>query len=141
MNNKVIFLTKFQMEIDIFLKDYFEALEAHKEALLRQVSKTKEMKSLAILEHQEYLEKRAHESKQANYFAENLLQNGNDVEVLTFIGVLQHRFQYCQQSKIPIEPKIVDSFEFLRHEQAPKASYQNNIPVFGVLASQDTDSN
>lgn len=128
----------FQMEIEIFLRDYFEALEAHKDSLLRQIIKAKELKSLSIMEHQEYLEKRALDSKSANQFAENLLQNGNDIEILTFIGVLQNRFEFCQKSRIPIEPKVSDSFQFLRDIPAP-ASQQHNIPIFGVLSTQEMD--
>lgn len=129
------------MEIEIFLKDYFDALEAHKESLLRQMTKAKEMKSFAILELEEYLQKQALDSNQANHFAENLLQEGTDIEILTFIGVLQQRFEFCQKPKIPTEPSTADSFAFLRDVQAPPAPYQNNIPVYGVLATQGIDSN
>lgn len=128
------------MEIEIFLKDYFEALEAHRESLFRQIIKAKELKSMSIMEQQEYLQKRANESKQANLFAENLLQNGNDIEILTFIGILQNRFDFCQKVKIPAEPKISDTFEFIREIRAPIIPQQHNIPIYGVLATQEIDA-
>lgn len=127
------------MEIEIFLRDYFEALEAHKESLKRQIVKAKEMKSISVTEHQEYLQKRALDTKIANQFAENLLQNGSDIEILTFIGVLQNRFEFCQKSRIPVEPNISDSLEFLRDARAPTTQYQHNIPIFGVLSSQEME--
>lgn len=130
---------KLQTEIELFLKDYFEALDAHKEALLRQIAKIKDVKSLSIMEQQEYLKKRANELKQANHFARNLLQKGNDVEVLTFIGILQKRFEFCQKAKIPSEPKIDDTFQFLREIRAPATPHQHNIPIYGILATLDGD--
>lgn len=128
------------MEIEIFLKDYIEALDAHREALFRQINKAKELKSLSIMEQQEYLQKRANESKQANLFAENLLHNGNDIKILTFIGILQNRFDFCQKVKIPAEPKISDTFEFIRDIRAPITPQQHNIPIYGVLATQEIDA-
>lgn len=130
----------FQMEIEIFLKDYIDALDAHRESLFRQIYKAKELKTLSITEQMEYLQKRAQESKQANIFAENLLRNGNDVEILTFIGTLQNRFDFCQKTKIPAEPTISDTFQFIREVRAPITPRQHNIPIFGVLATQEIDA-
>lgn len=125
-----------QSEIEQFLKEYFEALEAHKETLLRQIAKAKESKHLAILEQQGYLEKRAIEAKQANAFAENLLANGSEVEILTFVGTLQRRFDHCQKSKTSIDPKIPDAFRFLPEIRAPATQAQHNIPMYGIIATQ-----
>lgn len=121
----------------MFLRDYFEALNAHKEHLLRQIAKAKEMKSLVIFEQQEHLRKRVQETKQANQFAENLLQNGTDTEVLVFIGILQNRFKFCQQSKFPIESNIPDIFQFQRNELAPSSQQYHNIPIYGVLTTPE----
>lgn len=128
-----------QNEIQQFLKDYFEALEAHKETLLRQIAKAKESKHMSILEQQEYLEKRATEAKQANAFAENLLAKGSEVEILTFVGTLQRRFDHCQKSKTSIDPKIPDAFRFLPEIRAPATQAQHNIPMYGIIATQLPD--
>ncbi|XP_031617134.1 tripartite motif-containing protein 45 [Contarinia nasturtii] len=126
-----------KMEIEIFFKDYIEAIEGHKESLLQQIIKAKESKSFSVMDQQEYLEKRVLETKQANQFAKNLLENGSDIEILTFIGVLQNRFEFCQTPRIRSEPKISNSFQFLRDIRAPITSQQNNIPVYGVLSIED----
>lgn len=128
-----------QKEIEKFLKDYFEALEAHKETLLRQIAKAKESKHLSILEQQEYLEKRANEAKQANIFAENLLANGSEVEIMTFVGTLLRRFDHCQKSNTSIDPKIPDAFRFLSEIRAPATQAQHNIPMYGIIATQLPD--
>lgn len=112
-------------------------MEFHKGDLLRQIAKAKEIKSLSILQYQEYLKKRAYESKQANQFAENLLQNGNDIEILSFIGVLQRQFEFCQNEKIPVEPKILDTFQFRRDIRTPTTHHHHNIPIYGILATEE----
>lgn len=126
-----------QADVELFLKDYFEALEAHKETLLRQIAKAKEMKHLSIMEQQECLRKSAQESKQANLFADSLLKNGNDTEILIFIGTLLNRFEYCQ--KMSSDPKIPDAFQFLSCNLAPATKQQHNIPLYGIIATQVAD--
>lgn len=130
-----------QSEIEQFLNDYFEALEAHKQTLLRQVAKAKESKHLIIAEQQEYLEKRATEAKIANTFAENLLSNGIDIEILTFVGTLLRRFECCQKSEssTSIEPKVPDALQFLPELRAPATQAQHNIPLYGIIATQKAD--
>lgn len=72
-------------------------------------------------------------------FAENLLRNGNDLEVLTFIGILEKRFEICQKPKVPIDLKTVNTFQFYREIRAPITSLQHNIPIYGVLASNQDE--
>lgn len=97
------------------------------------------MKHSSIIEQRECLQKRVQESKQANSFAESLIKNGNDTEILIFVGILLHRFEYCQKSKISIDPKIPDAFQFLREIQAPATQQQHNIPMYGIIATQIAD--
>lgn len=124
----------------MFIKDYFKALEAHKEALLDQITKAKAVQTLSIKEQQEYLIKRANELKHANHFAQNLLENGNDIEILTFIGILQNRFDFCQKSKNvqQIDSQHVNKLQFLRDVRAPTTPHQNNIPIYGIVSRQTT---
>lgn len=97
------------------------------------------MKHLSVMEQQEYLLKRARESKQANAFAENIFKNGCEAEILIFVGLMQHRFEFCQKSKMSIDPKIPDSFQFLRDIRAPATKAQHNIPLYGIIATQVAD--
>lgn len=124
-----------------FLREYFEALEAHKQTLLRQVAKAKESKHLSILEQQEYLERRASEASAANSFVENLLSNGSDVETLVFVGTISRRFDFCQKSKTSIDPKIPDAIRFLPEIRAPATQAQHNIPLYGIISTQVADAN
>lgn len=131
-------LLSLKNEIEIFIRDYFEAVEVHKEALLCQITKTKEVQTLSIKEQQEHLIKRANELNQANCFAQNLLEHGNDIEILTFIGILQNRFDFCQkpQTVQQIDPQNVNKLQFLRDVRAPITPHQNNIPIYGIVSRQ-----
>lgn len=91
------------------------------------------------MEQQEYLRERVQESKVVNLFADNLIKNGNDTEILVFISILQHRFEHCQKSKMSIDPKIPDAFKFLREIRAPATQQQHNIPMYGIIATQIAD--
>lgn len=106
---------------------------------MRQIAKAKETKHLSIMEQREYLEKRSLEANEANLFADNLLKNGTDMEILVFAGTLQRRFDHCQKSKTSIDPKIPDSFRFLPEIRAPATQAQHNIPMYGIIATQVAD--
>lgn len=124
--------------METFIEDYFKAIEAHKKALLCQIIKTKEVQTLSVKEQQDYLIKRANELDQANRFAQNLLEHGNDIEILTFIGILQNRFDFCQkpQKTQQIDPQILSKLQFLRDVRAPISPHQNNIPIYGIVSRQ-----
>lgn len=53
-----------------------------------------------------FIEKRNNESKEALLFAQELTECGSHVEVLSFLNILLKRFEYCQQFKMPTEPKV-----------------------------------
>lgn len=127
-----------QNEMEMFIEDYFKALEAHKETLLFQISKAKEMRSLAFKEQQEYLIKRSNELKSVQMFAQNLLDHGNDIEILTFIGLLKKRFDSCQKphNMLRIDPQNVNSLRFLRDVPAPTTTHHKNIPIYGIVSTQ-----
>lgn len=120
-----------------------KALEAHKETLSRQITKGKEMQSSSIKEQQDHLIKQATDLKQANRFAQNLLDNGNDTEILTFIGILQKRFDSFQmpQNMLRIDLQNLDTMRFLRDARAPTAPHQNDIPIYGIVNTENTDLN
>lgn len=56
------------------------------------------------------VEKRNNESKEALLFAQELTECGSNVEVLSFLNILLKRFEYCQQFKMPAEPKVRNFF-------------------------------
>lgn len=113
-----------------------EAITVHKNILLTQISRAKETKMHAILNQQTDLERKSYEAQIAISFTEELLTDGNDIDVLTFIGVLLQRFEHCQKYKAPLDPKISDCIQFLPTVKAPSTNGQNNIPMYGIIATQ-----
>lgn len=39
-------------------------------------------------------------------FSEELTDIASDVEILSFVKILLKRFEYCQQFKAPVDPKV-----------------------------------
>lgn len=39
-------------------------------------------------------------------FSQELTDIASDVEILSFLKILLKRFEYCQQFKAPIDPKV-----------------------------------
>ncbi|KAI8119945.1 Tripartite motif-containing protein 45 [Lucilia cuprina] len=128
-----------QAEVEEFMTQYFEAVEAHKNTLLQQVLRARESKVEMILEQQMDLEKRTQDALLAVKFSEELIDTASDVEILSFLKILLKRFEYCQQFKAPIDPKISDTLHFLPKLRAPAAKNQNDIPLFGIITMQTVE--
>ncbi|XP_036328662.1 uncharacterized protein LOC118740991 isoform X2 [Rhagoletis pomonella] len=128
-----------QAQIETFTRQYFEAVEVHRKTLLQQVHRARQSKVEMILEQQLDLEKRNNESIEALRFAQELTENGSDVEVLSFLSILLKRFEYCQQFKMPVDPKISETLHFLPHIRAPAMKAQNDIPLYGIITMQTVE--
>lgn len=90
----------------------------------------------AILNQQTDLERRSSEAQTAIAFTEELLTDGNDMEIMKFVGVLLRRFEHCKKYKAPLDPKTSDCIQFLPEVRAPATNGQNNIPMYGIIATQ-----
>lgn len=106
--------------------------------MLTQISRTKEIKFNSIKDQQFDLSKRASEADAVIKFTDELLLNGNEIEILSFVGILLRRFEYCQKSKIPLDSKTSDTLKFLPEVRAPIAKSENNviIPLYGIITTQ-----
>ncbi|XP_061394534.1 E3 ubiquitin-protein ligase TRIM45-like, partial [Musca vetustissima] len=128
-----------QTEIEDFMRRYREAVEVHRSNLMQQIRTTRETKLGLIGEQQMELEKRTQEGQMAVGFSQELAEVATDVEILSFIKILLKRFEYCQQFKASIDPKIINIPNFMPKIQAPIAKDTNDIPVFGVLSMQTVE--
>ncbi|XP_073825780.1 uncharacterized protein isoform X2 [Musca autumnalis] len=128
-----------QAEIEDFMQRYKEAVEVHRINLMHQIRRTRETKLELIGEQQVELEKRTQEGQMAIGFSQELTEVATDVEILSFIKILLKRFEYCQQFKATIDPKIINIPNFLPKIQAPIAKDSNDIPVFGIISMQTVE--
>lgn len=122
--------------MEFFLRQYFEALEAHKRTLLKQIAKAKETRVQEMLEQQKKLGTHAFDVRNATQFAEDLVSEGNDIEILALVGIMLRRFEHCYKSNAPFEAKFADSLRFLPDVRAPETQKQNNIPMYGIIATR-----
>lgn len=130
------FLT--QTDVEVFLSEYLKALEIHRKTLLTQISRAKEAKIVSIKDQQIDLSKRASDADAVIKFTDELLSNGSEIEILSFVGILLRRFEYCQKSKVPLDSKTSDTLKFLPEIRAPIAKSENNviIPLYGIITTQ-----
>lgn len=125
-----------QNEVEGFLADYLQGLEVHRRTLLNQIGRAKENKIETIRIHQNEIEKHSMEAQTAIDFTEDLLSDGCEVEILSFVGLLMKKFSSCQKSNIFLDTKISESLQFLPEVKAPSTKAQNNIPMYGIITTQ-----
>lgn len=123
-----------EQEVEVYLAEYFEALEVHKRTLLSQIARCRETKLDMLKTQQSDLERRSKEAKTTMTFTEVLLREGTEIEQLMFLSTLLKRFDACRSSERALEIKINDTLQFLREVRAPLN--QNNIPLFGIITTQ-----
>ncbi|CRK87500.1 CLUMA_CG001301, isoform A, partial [Clunio marinus] len=123
-------------EVMMFISEYFEALEVHKQTLLHQIARCRETKMDIIKCQQIDLERRSNEAKTAIDFTETLLNEGTDEENLMFLNLLLRKFDSCRSSDKTLDIKITDSLQFLPEVKAPSNQAQKNIPLYGIITTQ-----
>ncbi|KAM8716983.1 hypothetical protein ACLKA7_003796 [Drosophila subpalustris] len=128
-----------QAQVESFMNRYFEALQAHRNTLLQQISRARESKVELILQQQMELEKRTQQAMDAIRFSQELCDIGADVEILSLARILMKRFEHCQQFKPPVDPKISDSLHFLAKIRAPGTKEQHDIPLYGIITMQTVE--
>lgn len=126
-----------QQEVDSYIAVYIDAIEAHRRTLHKQIARAKETKCLRIGEHEQELIERGAAAKLAIQFADELLQNGTEMESLSLVGLLLRRFEHCQQfSRRFLEARFAEPITFLPELQAPATKDQHGIPMFGIITTQ-----
>lgn len=111
-------------------------MDVHRKTLQKQIARARETKILAIVNQQTDLMKRSDDAKQLIKFTEDVFTNGTDIEILTVVGLLLRRFDYCQKSKIMLDQKLSDFLKFLPDVRAPSTKDQHNIPLYGIITTQ-----
>lgn len=130
-----------RQEVEAHLYDYQKALDHHRNTLFHQVQRAREMKMASIESQTVDLEKRSSEAKTAIEFSEFILENGSELEIMSLMGMVLKRFEYCEKSKVPLDANVNDSLRFLPEIRAPSTTAQNNIPLFGIITTQTADPN
>ncbi|XP_058823512.1 E3 ubiquitin-protein ligase TRIM45 [Topomyia yanbarensis] len=128
-----------QQDVEAFIDEYAEALDEHRKSLLKQIDDVREAKLEMIIAQQAELEQRSQNARTAIDFAEEIINEGNEVENLVFVSILLKRLQHCIKSNRTLDFKVTDTLEFLPDEVAPCAKVQNRIALYGVVTTQKAD--
>jgi tripartite motif-containing protein 45 len=86
-------------EVDQFIDSYISALEKHRQALQLQVQEAQEAKLHMVRAQQLELERHAEDTRNAVSFAEDLLAESSDIEVVLILHFLSGTSKLSQQNQ------------------------------------------
>ncbi|XP_021939856.1 tripartite motif-containing protein 45 isoform X2 [Zootermopsis nevadensis] len=122
-------------EVDQFIDSYISALEEHRRTLQVQVQEAHEAKLHMIHAQQLELERHAKDSQNAVSFAEDLLAESSDIELLSLVVPVLHRLEWCCTAigSSLMEPRVSECLRFLPNETAEKIK---GHALFGIITTQ-----
>lgn len=125
---------KIQTEIEEFTDNYIKSIENHRKNLLEQVNHTRNEKLEEINKCKMSLHKRVKEARDLAFFLEELLNDGTDVEVMSFLKPVIKKIEKTNKKS---DSKIVHSFseslQFLPDEVSENTYL---CPLYGVVNTQ-----
>ncbi|XP_062548302.1 E3 ubiquitin-protein ligase TRIM45 [Armigeres subalbatus] len=129
-----------QRDVEGYIDEYIAALEDHRKTLLKQIGEVREAKLAMIMAQKVDLEQRSLNARTAIDFAEEIINEGNEIENLIFVSILLKRFEQCLRSNRALDFKVTDTLVFLPEEMTPCSRVQNRIPLYGIITTQKADS-
>ncbi|XP_023720662.1 tripartite motif-containing protein 45 isoform X3 [Cryptotermes secundus] len=128
-------------EVDQFIDSYISALEEHRRSLQMQVQEARESKLRMVHGQQLELERHLEDTRNAVSFAENLLSESSDIELLSLVVPVLHRLERCCTAvgsggggaNNLLEPRVSECLQFLRSETAGKLK---DYSLFGIITTQ-----
>lgn len=130
--------SKIQSEVEKFIEEYIRSIEEHKNNLLDQIRHIKEEKMQQIMQEKIRLQKKIRDARDIAYFLDDLLTEGSDVEVLSFIKPVINKIEACDNLEPSSQLKYSDSVQFLPEESVkqPNKIYK----IYGVLTTQSVSA-
>lgn len=123
-----------QSEIEKFIQSYKRAVEEHRKNLHQQVHRTKEEKMHMLDMHRVELQKKINDAKEVVTFVGELLEEGTDVEILSFVKPILKKLEVCNKLDGIQEMRVAESLQFLPEEIAQNT--ENCCPIYGVVTTQ-----
>ncbi|CAH1118013.1 unnamed protein product [Phaedon cochleariae] len=121
-------------EVETFVDAYTRSVEEHKVGLLAQIRQVREEKLQTISKERAKLQQRIRDAKDIAYFIEDLLSDGSEIEVLSFLNPIISKIEKCDNFEQPTDLRLSGSLQFLKEEavRCPKDVFT----VYGVLTTQ-----
>lgn len=125
---------KIQMEIEEFIDKYIRSVEEHRKNLLQQVNQAKSEKLQEIGKRKLALHKRVREARDVAFFLEELLSEGTDVEVMSFLKPVMKKVENCGAKSELVADVSGGSLLFLPEEVVQDS--KGACPLYGVVTTQ-----
>ncbi|XP_044266934.1 tripartite motif-containing protein 45 isoform X1 [Tribolium madens] len=128
--------SKVQAEIEEFIEKYIKSVEEHRKKLLQQVIQTQTEKLQEIGKCKTMLHKRVREARDVAFFLDELLSEGTDVEVMSFLKPVMSKIDKCGKRDVGkvTDLSLTGSLLFLPEEVVQYS--QDCCPLYGVVTTQ-----
>lgn len=123
---------KIHNQVEQFVDNYIKAVQEHRETLLKQIKQAKESELRALNERKLKLHQKIKDARDVTYFLDDLLSDGLDVEVLSFVKPVLGKIEGCQFEETAVLSDMGDNLHFLPMEKTQMGEFQ----VFGVVTTQ-----
>ncbi|KAK5646544.1 hypothetical protein RI129_005008 [Pyrocoelia pectoralis] len=124
-----------KQEVEKYMELYISEIEKHRQRLYDEIQHAQQEK-LEIIEMQQVeVQKRLRDVKEVVIFADDLLAEGTDVEILSFVKTLLRRLERCSKLEMSSDWKVPDNLQFLPDEMAQDTS-AGLCPIYGVITTQ-----
>lgn len=125
-----------EKELLDFIDAYAQSVQDHCRNLMGQLNRARKEKLRAIERQQLELQVRLKSAKDAVIFVDELLNEGTDVEVLSYVVPVMKKLKHCSESStFPGEYlKTVGDLKFLPDEQGDVKGAV--CPLYGALTTQ-----
>lgn len=115
-----------------------KSIEEHKSNLLEQIRQIRDEKMQQITQEKLRLQKKIRDARDIAYFLDDLLSEGSDVEVLSFIRPVINKIEACDNLEPSPELKYSDSIQFFPEEAVKDST--NVLNIYGVLTTQSVSA-
>lgn len=125
-----------EKELLDFLDAYAQSVENHCRSLMDQLNRVREEKLQAIERQQLELQMRLRSAKDAVVFVDELLNEGTDVEVLSYVVPVMKKLKHCSESSTFPRGYLgtTEKLKFLPDE--PRDVKGAVCPLYGALTTQ-----
>ncbi|KAF5294163.1 hypothetical protein FQR65_LT10874 [Abscondita terminalis] len=122
-------------EVEKYTSLYIRAIEAHRQRLYDEINQARYEKLQLIELQQIEVQKRLNDIKEVLVFADDLLTEATDVEMLSFVKPIFNKLDKYSKLENVSDWKVPDNLQFLP-EEISQNSPESICPIYGVITTQ-----
>ncbi|XP_031343553.1 tripartite motif-containing protein 45-like isoform X2 [Photinus pyralis] len=124
-----------KQEVERYMDVYLSEIERHRQRLCDQIQDAQRENLDCIAVQQAEIQRRLRDAKEVVIFTDDLLTEGTDVELLSFVRTLLKRLERYSELELSHNWKVPDNLQFLPDEIAKDVS-EDLCPIYGVITTQ-----